>query len=85
MKSFKHVVNDPMGIHARPAGVMVKMVSALPCEVTIEANGKKASAKKIIGIMSLGVKQGQTVEVFVDGEGEDEAVETLKQFFAENF
>ena len=85
MKSFKHIVRDPMGIHARPAGVMVKMLSSLPCEVTLEANGKKASGKKIIGIMGLGVKCGQSIEVFVDGEKEEEIVETLKKFFAENF
>lgn len=85
MKSFKHVVKDPMGIHARPAGVMVKMLSALPCEVTLEANGKKASGKKIIGVMGLGVKQGQSVEVFVDGQDENKVVEDLKKFFAENF
>lgn len=85
MKSFKHIVRDPMGIHARPAGVMVKMLSTLPCEVTLEANGKTANGKKIIAIMSLGVKCNQSVEVFVDGEREEEIVETLKKFFAENF
>lgn len=85
MKSFKHVVKDPMGIHARPAGVMVKMLSTLPCEITLGANGKKANGKKIIGVMGLGVKQGQSVEVFVEGQGEDKVLEDLKKFFAENF
>lgn len=85
MKSFKYVVKDPMGIHARPAGVMVKMLSGLPCEVTLEANGKKANGKKIIGVMGLGVKQGQSVEIFVEGQDEDKVVEDLKKFFAENF
>lgn len=85
MKSFDYVIQDPMGIHARPAGVMVKMVSQLPCKVTLNVNGKVADAKKIIAVMGLGAKQGQTVNVQVEGDGADQALETLQKFFSENF
>lgn len=85
MKTFEYEVKDPMGIHARPAGILVKTAATFPCNITIESNGKTADAKKIIAVMGLGVKQGQVIKANVDGESEDDACTQLKAFFEENF
>ncbi len=84
MKEFKYVVTDPQGIHARPAGVLVKQATGYGCAVTISKDGKEVDAKRIMGVMSLGVKAGMEVTVKCDGEGEDAAIAELEAFFKEN-
>ncbi len=84
MKEFKYTITDPEGIHARPAGLFVKAAAAVPCKVTIEKEGKEVDAKRILGVMSLGVKQGEEITLKTDGDGEDDAMETLKKFLQEN-
>lgn len=85
MKSFTYVITDPVGIHARPAGLLVEAAKACTADVTIKANGKSAKAKKLIQLMGLGVKQGTEVVVEVEGEGEETAAAEMEQFFKENF
>lgn len=84
MKEFKYVITDPDGIHARPAGVMVKQAAGYACNVTIAKDGKEVDAKRIMGVMSLGVKCGMEVTIKCDGDGEDTAIAELEAFFKEN-
>jgi len=84
MKSFNYVVQDPVGIHARPAGNLVKAIKALDSEVTLIANGKTANGKKLMAVMSLGVKQGQEVTVAVEGGDEEASLAAMEAFFKEN-
>lgn len=84
MKSFEYTITDPVGIHARPAGNLVKEAKSYGCSVKITKDGKTADAKKLMALMGLGVKQGQTVTVTVEGEGEDEAAVKLEEFFKAN-
>ncbi len=84
MKEFKYTITDPEGIHARPAGLFVKAAAAVPCKVTIAKDGKEVDAKRILGVMSLGVKQGEEITLKTDGDGEEEAMETLQKFLQEN-
>lgn len=84
MKEFKYTITDPEGIHARPAGQFVKACASYPCNITVEKDGKAVNAKGILGIMSLGVKQGQEITVKVDGEKEDEAATELEAFLKAN-
>ena len=65
MKEFNYVITDPEGIHARPAGLFVKAAAAFPCNVTIGKDGKDVDAKRILGVMSLGVKQGMEVTIIL--------------------
>ena len=51
MKEFKYVITDKGGIHARPAGALVKEAAAFPCSITIAKDGKAADAKRIFGVM----------------------------------
>lgn len=84
MKNFSYVVTDPQGIHARPAGLLVKAAAAFSSKTTITKDGKDVDAKKIIAVMSLGVKKDDEVTVTIDGPDEDTAFDSLKKFFEEN-
>jgi phosphocarrier protein len=84
MKEIKYVITDPEGIHARPAGLFVKAAAAHSCKITIEKDGREVDAKRIMGVMSLGVKQGQEITLRCDGEGEEGAITELEIFLKEN-
>lgn len=81
---MKYTVQDPLGIHARPAGLIVKLAGGFKSTITIDNGAKKADAKRIMAVMSMGVKQGQEVTVTVEGEDEDAAMAALETFFKEN-
>ena len=53
MQNFKYVIKDELGIHARPAGMLVKAAKALDSKVTLNANGKSADATRLMAIMSV--------------------------------
>lgn len=84
MKEFKYVITDPEGIHARPAGELVKASKAFACSIKLEKDGKSGDCKKIFGIMGLGVKQGNEVTLTFDGEDEDAAYEAISKFLQDN-
>lgn len=84
MKTFDYVITDEVGIHARPAGNLVKAAKAFSSKVILSANGKDAEATKLMKIMQMGVKKGTTVTVTVEGEDEDTAAAELEKFFQEN-
>ena len=84
MKTFDYTIKDELGIHARPAGVLVKEAKKYQSAMTITKDGKSAAATKLMAIMSLGVKCGNTVQVSVEGEDEDTAAEAMKAFFEAN-
>lgn len=84
MKNFSYVITDPQGIHARPAGLLVKSASAFNSSITINKDGKEVDAKRIIAVMSLGAKKGETITVTANGDDEGNAINTLEQFFKDN-
>lgn len=84
MKKFEYLVKDEVGIHARPAGLLVKEAKKYESKITISKDGKSAEATRLMAVMSLGVKCGQTVEVIVEGSDEDTAYEGILAFFEAN-
>ena len=84
MQTFTYKINDALGIHARPAGLLVKCISSFPAATTISVNGKSADGKRLFALMGLGVKQNDEITVAVDGEREAEAAEAIKKFLPEN-
>ena len=84
MQSFTYVIKDELGIHARPAGLLVKEVKKFSSTVTISCGEKKAVAKGLIGVMGLAVKQGNEVTVTAEGEDEAAAIAALESFFKAN-
>ena len=83
MKEFKYVVTDPEGIHARPAGILVKTVKEFDCDIKIAKDGKAMNAKAIFGVMGLRVKKDDEVTLTFDGEDEERAYETVSKFMKE--
>ena len=85
MKEFTYTITDPVGIHARPAGLLAKAAKALDSTVTIaKADGKSAVATKLMALMGLGIKQGDTVTVTVEGGSENANAAAMEQFFKDN-
>ncbi|MDD2968546.1 MAG: HPr family phosphocarrier protein [Lachnospiraceae bacterium] len=85
MKDFQYKVMDPIGIHARPAGLLVKEAMKFGSSITLEKGGKSVDAKRIMAVMGLGVKQGEEVTVKADGADEEAAIVALRSFFQSNF
>ncbi len=81
------IVNK-VGLHARPAAVLVKTASEFPCEVTLVKNDKIYNAKSILAIMSAGIKQNDVVLIRTKGEEEAQAlaaiIELVKSGFGES-
>ena len=84
MKQFEYTVNDPLGIHARPAGMLAKEAKKYTCVCTLTKEGTTVKASQLMKLMSLAVKQGDTVTVAAEGEDEDTAKAALKAFFEAN-
>lgn len=84
MKEFTYVIKDEQGIHARPAGELVKKIKEFSSKITVEKNGKEVKAQSIFALMSLGVKKGEEIIVRVDGEDEENAAAALLGFLNEN-
>ena len=84
MKQFNYVINDPLGLHARPAGQLVKACAGFASTVTITAPTGKADAKRLMAVMRLAAKQGMELTVTVDGADEEKAAAELQAFLAAN-
>lgn len=84
MKVFNYVITDEIGIHARPAGMLVKEAKEFSSTITIEANGKKADLTKLMMLLSLGVKKGAEVTITAEGADEDAAIAAMETIFTEN-
>ena len=84
MKQFQYVITDEVGLHARPAGLLVKAAKESGAKVTISCNGKSAEATKLMAIMGMGIKKGMEVTVTVEGDNEEEAAAAMETFFKEN-
>ena len=84
MKEFSYTVQDALGIHARPAGMLVKEAKKYQAKITLSAKGKTVDAGKLMMIMSMGIKQGDVVMVSAEGEEEELATAAMETFFKEN-
>ena len=84
MKEFTYTIQDALGIHVRPAGLLVKEIQKYESEVLIEKNGKKVGGRKLMALMGLGVKCGETITVTTEGPDEEEAAAGVKAFLKAN-
>ena len=84
MKSFEYTITDPVGIHARPAGILVKEIKKYASTVTVIKGEKEVNALKLMALMGMGIKQGDTVRVTIDGADEDAAAAAIEEFFKAN-
>ena len=84
MKEFKYVITDPLGMHARPAGMLVKAVAPYASQITVTAPTGTADAKRLMALMRLAAKQGMELTVTVEGADEEKAAAELQAFMAAN-
>ena len=84
MKQFDYAIKDPLGIHARPAGMLAKVAKGFgDTVVTVAKGGNVAKASQLMKLMSLGVKSGDVITVAAEGPAEDEAIEAVRKFIEE--
>ena len=85
MTTFNYTITDPVGIHARPAGLLVKEIKSFAgSAVTITKGEKSVNALKLMALMQMGIKQGDTVTVSVDGGDEAAVAAALENIFKAN-
>ncbi len=81
MQSFKYTIKDELGMHARPAGLVVTEAKKYSSVITVRCGEKCANATRLMAVMALGVKCGQEVTISAEGDDEKAAIEGLMRFF----
>lgn len=84
MKEIKYTITDPIGIHARPAGLLVKQAKAFASKITVTKGDKSTEMKKLLGLMQLGAKQGDELTIKIEGEDEEAAAAAIESFLKSN-
>ena len=84
MARFSYKIQDELGIHARPAGQLIKLTSGFASDILIKSEKGEADAKRLIAVMKLGVTKGQTVEFIIHGSDEADAEKALREFVTTN-
>lgn len=79
------VIKEKNGIHARPAGILVKVAGKFKSSIYIVVSEKRVNAKSIMGVMSLGVRENQEISIEVDGEDENDAINEIIKLIESNF
>ncbi len=85
MKEIYFTVTEPLGIHARPAGILVKEAKKFASRITVFKGEKSCDMKKLLALMSMAVKQGEEIVVQFDGPDEEECAAAIEKFLQENF
>lgn len=85
MKSFEYVIKDEVGLHARPAGLLVRCVASCGSEVKIELGSKSVSAKKLFAILGLSIKKNDKITITIEGPSEAADYIKIKELCEQNF
>lgn len=78
MKQIELTLPNPTGLHARPAKVFVNTAKEFKADIRVQHGAKKANAKSVISVLTLGVQQGGQIRIMADGPDEDKALSVLK-------
>lgn len=84
MTEKKITVKIASGLEARPVALFVQFASQYTSHITVEMQHKKVNAKSIMGMMSLGVLEGEEITIIADGPDEDQAIIELEKYLGEN-
>ena len=84
MKEFSYTITDPEGVHARPAGILVREAEKYESSITLGKDGKTGDAKRIFSVMGLGARCGQTINVKIEGPDEEDAAKAVEEFLKAN-
>lgn len=85
MFSKEVVVQNQVGLHARPATFFIQRANEFKSSVWIEKDDRKVNAKSLLGVLSLGITRGTKINVLADGADEQEAVAVLVELVDSNF
>lgn len=84
MQEFEFIIQDEQGLHARPAGLLVKAAAQYPCHVSLTTGGKTVDAKRLFGVMGLAVKCGDTIKIACDGPQEQDAADSMRRLLEDS-
>jgi phosphotransferase system HPr (HPr) family protein len=84
MKELVHTINNPNGIHLRPAGLLVEMAQKFESMVTVKRDEESVDGKKLFALMKLRIKYGQTILITTEGDDEEDAIRAIKELLTSN-
>lgn len=84
MKTITYTIKDELGIHARPAGLIVKLANGFKSDIKLAVGDRSGDAKRIIGVMKMAAKQGEVLTVTISGEDEGAAAAEIQKFLEAN-
>lgn len=84
MKEFDYNVREELGLHARPAGLLVKEAKKFQSSILIQKGEKQAQATQLMKLLQMNIKKGDCMTIMVEGEDEEMAVIQLQHFMEEN-
>ena len=84
MKEFDYTIADEQGIHARPAGMLVKLMQGFTSDISLTRGEKTINCKKLFALMGLAVKCGETVTFSAEGEDAEAAMTAAQEFMQAN-
>jgi len=85
MCSKEVVVNNQVGLHARPATFFIQKANEFKSSIWVEKDERRVNAKSLLGVLSLGIVRGTTITISADGADDEEAVGALTELIATNF
>lgn len=83
MKEFKFIIKDKIGLHARPAGAISAMAKCFKSEISVSCGEKRADAKRLLSLMSLGATSGTELSFKIEGVDEETAQNAMKEICKE--
>lgn len=84
MKEFTHLITCGKSLPSKEVTNLIKECSKFNSEIFISCKGNSADVRKIMSVMALGIKNGDTIEVFIEGVDEEEAFASIEPFIKEN-
>ncbi len=85
MVSKEVVINNQVGLHARPATFFIQKANEFKCSIWVEKDERRVNAKSLLGVLSLGIVKGTAVNIIADGSDEEEAISTLMTLVDSDF
>lgn len=85
MISKEVVINNQVGLHARPATFFIQKANEYKCSIWVEKDERRVNAKSLLGVLSLGIVKGTAVNIIADGSDEEEAISTLMALVESDF
>ena len=85
MYSQEAIVNNQVGLHARPATFFIQKANEFKCSIWVEREDRKVNAKSLLGVLSLGIIKGTSINIIADGADEEEAVDALVKLISSDF